>query len=71
MSQIYSSTIERDGFRLGDNVYPYFAMPENYHGSQLKTYGGYLKYNVKFEGNGRPVDIPDVVLSVSFMFLID
>jgi hypothetical protein len=41
-------------------------MPDNYHGNQLKTYGGYLKYNVKYEGNGRPVDIPDVVLSVSF-----
>lgn len=40
-------------------------MPDNFHGSQLKTYGGYLKYTVKFEGNGRPIEIPDVVLSVS------
>lgn len=69
-TQIYSSTIERDGFRLGDNDFPYFAMPDNFHGSQLKTYGGYLKYTVKYEGNGRPLEIPDVVLSVSFNFTI-
>ncbi|KAJ1522549.1 hypothetical protein ONE63_001735 [Megalurothrips usitatus] len=61
--QIYSSTIERDGFRLGDNVYSYFAMPENFLGNQLKAYGGFLKYTVKYEGNGRPIDIPDVILS--------
>ncbi|XP_034241184.1 basement membrane-specific heparan sulfate proteoglycan core protein-like isoform X2 [Thrips palmi] len=68
--QIYSSTIERDGFRLGDNDYPYFAMPDNCHGSQLKTYGGYLKYTVKYEGNGRPLDIPDVVLSGNGYILV-
>lgn len=46
-------------------MYPYFAMPDNFLGNQLKTYGGYLKYTVKFDGNGRPVDTPDVILSVS------
>lgn len=45
-------------------MYPYFAMPDNFLGNQLKTYGGYLKYTVKFEGNGRPLDTPDVILSV-------
>ncbi|XP_069692113.1 basement membrane-specific heparan sulfate proteoglycan core protein isoform X26 [Periplaneta americana] len=61
--------IARNGFhvqtseRLGDNLYPYFAMPENYHGNQLKSYGGYLKYTVKHEGRGHPISAPDVVLS--------
>ncbi|XP_052124491.1 basement membrane-specific heparan sulfate proteoglycan core protein isoform X6 [Frankliniella occidentalis] len=68
--QIYSSTIERDGFRLGDNVYPYFALHDNFHGNQLRTYGGYLKYSVKYEGNGRPVDIPDVILSGNGYILV-
>lgn len=47
------------------NIVPYFAMPENYHGNQLKSYGGYLKYNVKFSGTNRPNNAPDVILSVS------
>lgn len=51
--------------RTSDDIYPYFAMPENYLGNQLKSYGGYLKYNVKFNGYGRPNDGPDVILSVS------
>jgi len=40
-------------------------MPENYHGNQLKSYGGYLKYTVRHEGQGNPVSAPDVILSVS------
>jgi hypothetical protein len=41
------------------------VMPENYHGNQLKSYGGYLKYAVRHEGRGNPVSAPDVILSVS------
>ncbi|XP_021927336.1 basement membrane-specific heparan sulfate proteoglycan core protein isoform X6 [Zootermopsis nevadensis] len=61
--------IERNGFhvqtseRLPDNVYPYFVMPENYHGNQLKSYGGYVKYTVRHEGHGHPISAPDVILS--------
>jgi len=40
-------------------------MPENYHGNQLKSYGGYLKYTVRHEGQGHPISAPDVILSVS------
>lgn len=41
-------------------------MPENYHGNQLKSYGGYLKYNVRFDSRGRPLNrAPDVILTVS------
>ena len=49
----------------GDNV-PYFVMPENYNGNQLKSYGGYLSYDLKYEGYGRPLaQAPDVILVVS------
>lgn len=47
------------------NVTPYFAMPENYQGNQLKSYGGYLKYTLHYEGFGRPIDAPDVIIIVS------
>ncbi|XP_046613235.1 basement membrane-specific heparan sulfate proteoglycan core protein isoform X7 [Neodiprion virginianus] len=43
---------------------PYFAMPESYHGSQLKSYGGYLRYTVRHAGRGkRPNGLPSVILS--------
>lgn len=47
------------------NVLPYFALPESYHGNQLKSYGGYLKYKLRYQGYGRPLTGPDVILTVS------
>lgn len=69
ISQIRS--LGRDGVQLLEsfsndlNVYnvPYFALPENYHGSQLKSYGGYLNYSVRHSGNGTPNNAPSVILS--------
>ncbi|XP_071451008.1 basement membrane-specific heparan sulfate proteoglycan core protein [Hetaerina americana] len=48
---------------IENNVIPYFSMPESYHGSLLKSYGGYLKYRVNSEGQGRYLEAPDVILS--------
>lgn len=45
------------------NVIPYFAMPENYHGNQLKSYGGNLRYTIIHSNRGYPVSGPDVVIS--------
>lgn len=41
---------------------PYYALPENYHGNQLKSYGGFFKYNVEYSGHGSPNDAPDVII---------
>ncbi|XP_025163883.1 basement membrane-specific heparan sulfate proteoglycan core protein [Harpegnathos saltator] len=68
----------RDGVQLLEsfsndlNAYniPYFALPENYHGSQLKSYGGYLKYSIRHTGNGTPNDAPNVILSGNNYILI-
>lgn len=61
--QIYSrSRAERP--ELSDNVVPYFAMPESYHRNQLKSYGGYLHYTLRYDGNGRPISAPDVIITV-------
>lgn len=48
-----------------NNVVPYFAMPENYNGNQLKSYGGYLKYKIRFTGPREPNNAPDIILKVS------
>ncbi|XP_032663569.1 basement membrane-specific heparan sulfate proteoglycan core protein-like isoform X7 [Odontomachus brunneus] len=61
----------RDGVQLLEafsndlNAYnvPYFALPESYHGSQLKSYGGYLKYSIRHSGNGTPNSAPNVIVS--------
>lgn len=45
------------------DVVPYFALPENYHGNQLKSYGGYLRYTVAHGNTGRPIEGPDVILT--------
>ncbi|KAK9869716.1 hypothetical protein WA026_003454 [Henosepilachna vigintioctopunctata] len=45
------------------NLIPYFAMPENYHGNQLKSYGGYLRYTINHGNRGFEVVGPDVILS--------
>lgn len=45
------------------NLVPYFAMPENYHGNQLKSYGGYLRYNVLHTNRGIQTPGPGVILT--------
>ncbi|XP_026667400.1 basement membrane-specific heparan sulfate proteoglycan core protein-like [Ceratina calcarata] len=70
----YLTSVGRDGFHVSepelglhaltiDDRIPYFALPENYHGNQLKSYGGYLKYRVRFNGTGSPNTKPSVILS--------
>ncbi|XP_019884797.1 basement membrane-specific heparan sulfate proteoglycan core protein isoform X13 [Camponotus floridanus] len=68
----------RDGVQLSEsfsnelNVYniPYYALPENYHGNQLKSYGGYLKYSIRHSGNGTPNNAPTVILSGNNYILV-
>ncbi|XP_067214275.1 basement membrane-specific heparan sulfate proteoglycan core protein isoform X33 [Linepithema humile] len=70
--------IGRDGVQLLEsdsnnlNVYnvPYFALPENYHSSQLKSYGGYLRYTIRYSGNGTPNNAPTVILSGNNYILV-
>lgn len=63
--------IGRDGIQLLESFsnemsthrIPYYALSENYHGSQLKSYGGYLTYTIHYNGNGAPNDAPSVILT--------
>lgn len=45
---------------------PYYAMPSEYHGNQLKSYGGFFRYSVMYLGNGATNDAPDLIITVSF-----
>ncbi|XP_070074540.1 basement membrane-specific heparan sulfate proteoglycan core protein isoform X24 [Drosophila takahashii] len=42
---------------------PFLALPAEYMGNQLKSYGGNLRYEVRYNGNGRPVSGPDVIIT--------
>lgn len=51
--------------RNSDDIYPYFKFPKNYSDNQLKSYGGYIRYTVRYEGNGETIGfIPDIILIV-------
>nr|XP_018910612.1 PREDICTED: basement membrane-specific heparan sulfate proteoglycan core protein isoform X4 [Bemisia tabaci] len=72
-------SIGRDGFLLrsddnnainADNAYPYYAFPDSYLGNQLKSYGGYIKYTVRFLGEGTSSTVPDVIISGNGITLV-
>ncbi|CAB3365823.1 Hypothetical predicted protein [Cloeon dipterum] len=45
--------------------YPYLALSENFLGNQLKSYGGYIKYNVRLDQSvsGRAINTPSIIIS--------
>ena len=48
---------------LGSYNVPYFSLPRNYYGpSQLRSYGGYLRYNVSYSGSSASNYAPDVII---------
>lgn len=60
-------TVNNASRAASENVYPYFKFPENYLGNQLKSYGGYLNYTVRFEGSGNRISfVPDIILIVRY-----
>lgn len=41
----------------------YFGLPEHFNGNQLKSYGGYLHYDVSYSGNGAGNDAPALIVT--------
>jgi Laminin B (Domain IV). len=46
-------------------IYPYFAFPDTYHGNQLKSYGGHIKYTVRYTAGDRELKTPEIIIDVS------
>lgn len=44
------------------NELPYYALPEDYQGNQLKSYGGIFSYDIEYDGEGSPNDAPDIII---------
>uniref|UniRef100_A0A182LXB6 Basement membrane-specific heparan sulfate proteoglycan core protein n=1 Tax=Anopheles culicifacies TaxID=139723 RepID=A0A182LXB6_9DIPT len=72
----HNLTAQRHGVQLrltnvvpGRRV-PYYSLPEEYKGNQLKSYGGSIRYDVEYDGTGRPVNAPDVILKGNGMTLM-
>uniref|UniRef100_A0A182P409 Terribly reduced optic lobes n=1 Tax=Anopheles epiroticus TaxID=199890 RepID=A0A182P409_9DIPT len=72
----HNLTAQRHGVQLrvtnvvpGRRV-PYYSLPEEYKGNQLKSYGGSIRYDVEYDGTGRPTNAPDVILKGNGMSLV-
>ena len=67
--ELKSSTVQRlyvaTRAGLGDTGVPYFSLPQSHTGNQLKSYGGYLKFTLSFEGEGSPINEPMIVVQVT------
>uniref|UniRef100_A0AAG5CPX2 Basement membrane-specific heparan sulfate proteoglycan core protein n=1 Tax=Anopheles atroparvus TaxID=41427 RepID=A0AAG5CPX2_ANOAO len=66
--QNHNLTAQRHGVQLrltnlvpGPRI-PYYSLPDEYKGNQLKSYGGSIRYDVEYDGVGRPINAPDVIL---------
>lgn len=46
---------------------PYYSLPQDYLGNQLKSYGGSIRYEVEFNGRGNPNNAPDVIVTVGIL----
>lgn len=50
---------------IPSDVIPYFALPTSHCGNLLRSYGGHLKYTLRWQGRGRTMTAPDIILHVS------
>jgi hypothetical protein len=51
---------------LGDaRRVPFFSLPASHTGNQVKSYGGYLRFQLTYRGEGAPISGPLVILQVS------
>ncbi|KAI5699533.1 hypothetical protein M8J75_004395 [Diaphorina citri] len=57
--KITSSGLEPD---VRQEIYPYFAFPDTYHGNQLKSYGGHIKYTVRYTAGDRELKTPEIII---------
>ena len=43
---------------------PFFALPASHTGNQIKSYGGYLRFQLSYRGEGAPIPGPLVIIQV-------
>ncbi|XP_055635671.1 basement membrane-specific heparan sulfate proteoglycan core protein isoform X6 [Toxorhynchites rutilus septentrionalis] len=49
---------------------PYYSLPVDYKGNQLKSYGGSIRYQVEFDGTGNPNVAPDLIIKGNGIVLL-
>ncbi|XP_053695300.1 basement membrane-specific heparan sulfate proteoglycan core protein isoform X2 [Sabethes cyaneus] len=49
---------------------PYYSLPAEYKGNQLKSYGGSIRYQVEYDGIGKPNKSPDIIVKGHNMILL-
>ncbi|XP_055601853.1 basement membrane-specific heparan sulfate proteoglycan core protein-like isoform X2 [Uranotaenia lowii] len=49
---------------------PYYSLPGEYKGNQLKSYGGTIRYTVEYDGTGSPNTAPDLIIKGNGFILL-
>ncbi|XP_058821183.1 basement membrane-specific heparan sulfate proteoglycan core protein isoform X2 [Topomyia yanbarensis] len=49
---------------------PYYSLPEEYKGNQLKSYGGTIRYTVEYDGAGNTNNAPDLIIKGNNLILM-
>ncbi|CAL8147958.1 unnamed protein product [Orchesella dallaii] len=55
---------------IPSDVIPYFALPPSHNGNLLRSYGGHLRYSLRYRGTGRTLTAPDVIISGNGLTLL-
>lgn len=62
--QMHSVNSEVAALHTPDDIYFYWRLPHSFLGNQLMSYGGHLKYSIRYEKaySPSPLVIPDVII---------
>lgn len=62
--RMHSINSEVANFQTPNNVYFYWRLPNQFLGNQLMSYGGYLRYSIRYRQSyaSSPLQIPDVII---------
>ncbi|XP_065222037.1 basement membrane-specific heparan sulfate proteoglycan core protein isoform X4 [Planococcus citri] len=69
--QLRTSILGQNSFRVqglfdpSQSTYPYFSFLSAFRGNQLKSYGGYIRYNIRYDTGSSVLDTPVIIISGS------
>lgn len=69
-------SVDRSKLKGPSDLIVYFSLPESHIGEQLTTYGGFLRYKIRYQsiGAGKAMSGPDVIIkgnSLTLMYVRD
>lgn len=64
----FQLNVDRSKLEGPSDLIVYFSLPESHKGQQLTSYGGYLRYKIKYSSTvaGQDIKGPDVIMVVGW-----